>query len=91
MQDAERVFDCLIIGTADRDSLAPYADAIAILAKKHAVPEALIHSRDLGRQMEDAGGKKQPLGPVNSAFPRSSKPSSNALTPVISSSANCTS
>src|SRR2546423_9889380 len=47
MQHSKRVLDGFIIRAADRDAFAAHPVTVAILAKKHAVPEALLHSRDL--------------------------------------------
>jgi hypothetical protein len=68
MQHAEGVFDGFVVRPNDRNSLFAHAITVAVLAEKHAVPEALLHAGDLWRQMENAGGEEQPFGAVGFPF-----------------------
>jgi hypothetical protein len=59
MEHAKRVLDRFIVRADDRDPFMADAITIAVFAKKHAVPEALFHPRNLGWQMENAGRDQQ--------------------------------
>ncbi len=67
MQHPERVFDRLVVRAADRYPFPTNAVAVAILAKKHAVPETLLHPGDLRRQMKNAAREQEPIRPVTPA------------------------
>ena len=68
MQHAERVFDGFIVRADDRDPFPADAIAVAVLAEKHAVAEALFHAGDLGRQMKNSRREEQSFGPVGFLF-----------------------
>jgi hypothetical protein len=73
MQHAEGVFNGFVVRTNDGDALLADAITVAILAEKHAVPEALLHAGNLGRQMENARRQKQPFCAVRFLFPFQNK------------------
>ncbi len=74
MQHPERVLDRLVVRAADRDPLPAHAVAIAVFAKKHAVPEAFLHPGDLGREMENAGREEETIRPVGGAAAAEDEP-----------------
>jgi hypothetical protein len=56
IEHPERVFDCFVARTDDRDPFSANAITVAVFAKKHAVPEAFLHAGNLRWQMENSGG-----------------------------------
>ena len=66
-QHPECILDRFVVRTADRDALPAHPVAVAVLAEKHAVAEALFHPRDLRREMENAGRDEQAIRAIGSA------------------------
>ena len=58
MQHPQRVFDRFIGRANDRDPFSPDSKSVAVLAEKHAVPEALFDAGNLRRQVKNSRGQE---------------------------------
>ena len=86
VQHAERILDRFVVRAADRDPFSAHPIAVAILAEKHAVPEALLHPGNLRRKMKNAGCEQEPRSSDKSCAARArTKPSFRRATLLISS------
>ncbi|MCI0540498.1 MAG: hypothetical protein L0Z50_35300 [Verrucomicrobiales bacterium] len=65
---SQGIFHCLIVRSVNGNPLSPDANAIAVLAEKHAVSQAGVHAVDIGWNVKNAGGEQQKLpliGPLS--------------------------
>ncbi len=60
VQHAE-LLDGLVVAAADRDPLLADTVTVAVFAKKHAMSEAFLNARNVGRQVENSRRQKQAM------------------------------